>query len=103
MSLIKVTYLDVLHELCLQHGYALLLTARHQPAAFAKPSRTELRSLDVVKPETETADGLTIRPRGRSIRAGDLVARCRLDAVDNDLQAAAELLAGLVARDRQRP
>lgn len=97
MSLIKVTYLDVLHELCLQHGYALLLTARHQPAAFAKPSRTELRSLDVVQPDTE----ITVRLRSRRIRSGDLVARCRLDAVDNDLQAAAELLAGLLARDRR--
>lgn len=99
MSLLQVTYLDLLHELCLQRGYAILLTAHHCPPGFAKPSRTLLRTLDVVEPATVTADGLTMRKaRARRIREGDLIARCPLDTVDGDLQVAAALLVRAVSQ-----
>lgn len=102
MSVCGVSWLDLLYELTLQNGYALLLTAQHQPAGFAEPSRTILNHLSVVEPATATADGLQLRPRRKRIRSGDLVARVDLDTVGGDLEAAAELLVQVLTRSLQK-
>lgn len=104
----QVGFVELLHRTCRQHGWALLLTAEHSPRGFAEPSRTELRNLDVVKPATFAqqlaAAAITYRPlsRRQKLTAGELVVRCRLDAVSGDLEAAAELLVGLLTQARER-
>lgn len=94
MSVSGVSWLDLLYELCQQNGLALLLTAQHSPPGFAERSRTELVNLDVVEPVATSS----FDRRRERLRAGDLVFRCQLANVDGDLDAAAELLVGLIAR-----
>lgn len=107
MSVCGVSWLDLLHELCLQNGYALLLTAEHTPPGFAEPSRTAHRHLSVVEPaplgtaiERLAAGAITKGPQTRRhrIRAGELIARIPTADVDGDLEAAAELLVQLLTR-----
>lgn len=99
MTLLEVTYLDVLHEICLQRGLAVLLTADYAPSRFAEPSRTVLRDLDVVRPETTAVmGGMPDASRRQRIRAGELIVRAPLESVDGDLQAAAELLVQVLTR-----
>lgn len=92
MSVCGVSWLDPLFELCLQNGYALLLTAEHQPPGFAEPSRTVHRHLSVVERDRSVRPG---RPR---LTAGELIARISTADVDGDLEAAAELLVQLLTR-----
>lgn len=74
MSTTSVTWLDLLHELCLQSGYALLLTAEHQPFVFADRPRTELRNLDVVEWRGQGTKILTA-PRRELLLGGELIDR----------------------------
>lgn len=94
MSLLDVTYLDVLHELCLQRGLALLLTVDQAPSGFASSrARTVLVNLDVVRPWA-----IKDASRRQRITSGELVVRAPLDSVDGDLDAAAELLVQVLTR-----
>lgn len=98
MSVHSVSWLDLLNELCQQNGYALLLTAEHQPAGFAEPSRTAHRHLSVVEPDERGRARARILTRRQKIRSGELIARIPVAHVDGDLQAAAELLVQLLTR-----
>lgn len=101
MSVLNVTWLDLLHELCLQNGYQLLLTAREEPGGFAEKPQLVLNHLDVVEPVPPRSAFLPrARMRGR-LTAGDLIVRCDLERVDGDLDAAAELCVGLLERTRK--
>lgn len=101
MSTVRVTWLDLLHELCLQNGWALLLTAQHHPAGFAEKPQTELRNLDVIEWRGQGPKILTA-PRRELLLGGELIVRCDLGAVGGDLQAAAELLVGLLTRTQEQ-
>jgi len=95
-----VSWLDLLHELCLQNGYVLLLTANHHDASFAAKAYTELKHLDVVEPlpgRLRSRVGMR-----RRLVSGDLILRCELKTLDHDLEAAAELLVGLLERTKKR-
>lgn len=93
MSVGRLSWLDLLDRHCRKGGLALLLTAHHQePLPFAgRGQRTVLRNLDVVRPAAAARGGR----RGR-LKAGDLVVRANVDALDGDPEAAAELLVGLL-------
>lgn len=98
-----VTWLELLHELCRQAGYALLLTAEHAeqsahlPFAQSRVAATTLKNLDVWQPSAAT-----LPRRRRRLIEGELIVRCDLAAVDGDLQAAAELLVGFLHRVREQ-
>lgn len=102
MSVCGVSWLDLLYELTLQNGYALLLTAQHQPAGFAEPSRTILNHLSVVDPDERGRSRYRILTRRQKIRAGELIARVDLSTVDGDLEAAAELLVQVLTRSLRK-
>jgi len=77
----RITYLELLHRYCRQHGYALLLTALHDSRLGEQAAgRSRLVHLDIVDP----GEGTT---RQRQLRAGDLIARA---TVTDGVQAAAE-------------
>lgn len=67
--------------------------------SWLEPPRTVLANLDVVEPlSTGFRDTNSTSQRRARLLAGDLIVRCDLDTVDGDLQAAAELLVGLLER-----
>lgn len=95
MSMLEVSYLDLLHELCLQRDYALLVIAQHTPASQLGTSKTELRALTVVKPPPEHSFGASQHRRQR-LQTSERIARVLLDTVGDDLDAAAELIVQLL-------